>query len=199
MIFKKFLNILNSGSSSNPTSNNLSSRGSSNSKHDVYTDPVHIATSSRGPLVFPTPSFTKRNSHSDFRDINAPLSISKRNFSAGNALHTIDTPSLQSNKPLGSVTSDLNEAYSETSSHEFNKIDISDFDLHHDHNIRQVFRHMNHFSSILQQLNAMRVHEQMCDVTLVLDGDMIMCHKYVLGANSPYFLALFTNGLMETE
>lgn len=41
--------------------------------------------------------------------------------------------------------------------------------------------------------------EKMCDVTLVLDGDIITCHKYILGANSPYFLAMFTNGLYETK
>lgn len=28
--------------------------------------------------------------------------------------------------------------------------------LHHDHNTRHLFRHMNHFSGILQQLNGMR-------------------------------------------
>ena len=31
--------------------------------------------------------------------------------------------------------------------------------LHHDHNTRHLFRHMNHFSAILQQLNEMRKFE----------------------------------------
>lgn len=31
-----------------------------------------------------------------------------------------------------------------------------DLHLHHDHNTRHLFRHMNHFSGILQQLNEMR-------------------------------------------
>jgi hypothetical protein len=39
----------------------------------------------------------------------------------------------------------------------------------------------------------------MHDITLNVNGVEIPCHKYILAANSPYFLAMFTNGLLETK
>jgi hypothetical protein len=39
----------------------------------------------------------------------------------------------------------------------------------------------------------------MCDIILIVNNIEIKCHKYVLAANSSYFLAMFTNGLMETR
>ena len=39
---------------------------------------------------------------------------------------------------------------------EIDEISIEDLHLHHDHNTQQLFRHMNHFSIILQQLCQMR-------------------------------------------
>lgn len=39
----------------------------------------------------------------------------------------------------------------------------------------------------------------MCDITLNVNGTEIFCHKNVLAANSSYFYAMFTNGLLETK
>lgn len=37
----------------------------------------------------------------------------------------------------------------------------------------------------------------MFDITLVCDNTEINCHKAILMANSPYFLAMFSNGFKE--
>ena len=39
----------------------------------------------------------------------------------------------------------------------------------------------------------------MCDVILIIEDEEIYCHKAILVTNSPYFLAMFSSGLMETK
>jgi hypothetical protein len=39
----------------------------------------------------------------------------------------------------------------------------------------------------------------MCDVSLVVDGEEIHCHKSILACSSPYFLAMFSNDLLELK
>ncbi len=185
MIFGKLKKILSTGSLSPST--NLFTQIS-----DIYTDSINVVSNNEQD------SLLLENSY-DYPQNFASRITPKRNLSTGSSLNTIETFSKQKKTTFSSETSDSNEIHSEYLLHKFNKRDINVFGLHHDHNTRQIFRHLNHFSNVLEQLNTMRVQEQMCDVTLVLEGEMISCHKYVLSANSPYFLSLFTNGLMETE
>lgn len=39
----------------------------------------------------------------------------------------------------------------------------------------------------------------MCDVVLLVENTEISCHKLVLITHSPYFLAMFSGGLLESK
>ncbi|XP_074537029.1 kelch repeat and BTB domain-containing protein 12-like [Halichoeres trimaculatus] len=56
-----------------------------------------------------------------------------------------------------------------------------------------------HGSLLLQQLEKMRVAQELTDVVLLAEGVPFHCHKVVLSAFSPYFEAMFTCGLKETR
>lgn len=49
-----------------------------------------------------------------------------------------------------------------------------------------------HFRALGQSINAFRVNDELCDVTLLVDGHKIRAHKIILAAASPYFKAMFT-------
>lgn len=48
------------------------------------------------------------------------------------------------------------------------------------------------------KLYFLREH-QLCDVILVMENNEIHCHKVILVTNSPYFLAMFSNDLLEAK
>ena len=41
--------------------------------------------------------------------------------------------------------------------------------------------------------------EKLCDVTLVVDGDIFHVHRVVLASVSQYFMAMFTGGILESR
>lgn len=51
----------------------------------------------------------------------------------------------------------------------------------------------------LDMMNMMRRHQKLCDVEIRVENDTFHAHKIVLAAASPYFRAMFTSGLKESE
>ena len=49
-----------------------------------------------------------------------------------------------------------------------------------------------HFKSLGQSINCFRENDELCDVTLLVEGQKIRAHKIILAAASPYFKAMFT-------
>lgn len=62
-----------------------------------------------------------------------------------------------------------------------------------------IFSLANYPKEALKMLHIMRSHHMLTDVILELNGEEIHAHKVVLSAASPYFKAMFTSGLKETE
>lgn len=54
-----------------------------------------------------------------------------------------------------------------------------------------------HFRALGQSMNCFRENDELCDVTLLVEGQKIRAHKIILAAASPYFKAMFTGGLSE--
>lgn len=52
---------------------------------------------------------------------------------------------------------------------------------------------------ILDQMNKMRLRTDFCDVGLNVGGQVFRVHRLVLAASSPYFSALFSGGMKESE
>lgn len=52
---------------------------------------------------------------------------------------------------------------------------------------------------LLEQMNRMRLRSDFCDVGLKVGGQVFRVHKLVLAACSPYFSALFSGGMRESE
>lgn len=61
------------------------------------------------------------------------------------------------------------------------------------------FSDVSHPKELLMVLNNLRSNEHLCDVTLTVGSLKISCHKSVLSASSPYFQAMFTGSLMESN
>ncbi|XP_078582587.1 kelch repeat and BTB domain-containing protein 8-like [Branchiostoma floridae x Branchiostoma japonicum] len=57
----------------------------------------------------------------------------------------------------------------------------------------------NHGSSLAKGLMQLYKNEELCDVTLDVQGQMFSCHRNVLAASVPYFHVMFTSGLSETN
>ena len=55
------------------------------------------------------------------------------------------------------------------------------------------------FSQVWDVFNALRLQGKLCDVVLNVDDRKFEAHRAILAANSPYFRAMFTNGMQETE
>jgi hypothetical protein len=49
-----------------------------------------------------------------------------------------------------------------------------------------------HFRALGQSMNCFRENDELCDVTLLVEGQKIRAHKIILAAASPYFKAMFT-------
>lgn len=57
-----------------------------------------------------------------------------------------------------------------------------------------------HPKSVLEQINQLRRgNDFLCDVILNVGTSRIKAHKIILCASSPYFRAMFTNGLAESK
>ncbi len=54
------------------------------------------------------------------------------------------------------------------------------------------FSELSHSLNILQGLNRQRMEGVLCDVTIVVEEYEFPCHRNVLAACSPYFMAMFT-------
>ena len=55
------------------------------------------------------------------------------------------------------------------------------------------------FKQIWEAFNRLRIDKQLCDAVLVVENKRFPVHRAILAANSPYFRALFTNGMKESE
>lgn len=126
----------------------------------------HDRSSSHIPSLQPDPSSDTSNVRNQGRNrkfsapIIAPISRGERinrNFSSGDALSEVGKVKKLlglENEILSFASSPINHSLDHIN--EIHDLDSEDLHLHHDHNTRQLFRHMNHFSGILQQLNEMR-------------------------------------------
>ena len=61
------------------------------------------------------------------------------------------------------------------------------------------FVERTHPAQVLSGLNELRQSKQFCDLTIVCDGVEIECHKIVLASFSPYFQAMFSVDLKESQ
>ena len=61
------------------------------------------------------------------------------------------------------------------------------------------FRECGHSSVVLALLNELRLHNELCDITLKLNGREFPAHRAILSANSPYFRAMFTSSYSEAS
>ncbi|XP_074656230.1 kelch-like protein 12 [Tubulanus polymorphus] len=57
----------------------------------------------------------------------------------------------------------------------------------------------NHTHNAFHVMRELREREELCDITLCVDGVRFNAHKIVLAGCSPYLRAMFTNGMLETE
>ncbi|XP_059048391.1 kelch-like ECH-associated protein 1B isoform X2 [Achroia grisella] len=57
----------------------------------------------------------------------------------------------------------------------------------------------NYISDFMKMLFTMRSHQMLTDVILEVGNELFHVHKVVLAAGSPYFKAMFTSGLKESE
>ena len=61
----------------------------------------------------------------------------------------------------------------------------------------QYFLHKQHAEHVLSRLCELRKREELCDVSIVVDGRSITAHRAVLAASSLYFDAMFTGKMSE--
>lgn len=78
----------------------------------------------------------------------------------------------------------------------------STLDEHDDLNAKDddmTFCMSNYAKEALKMMFMMRSHNMLTDVILEVKQELFPAHKVVLSAASPYFKAMFTGGLKETE
>ncbi|KAI8515022.1 Kelch repeat and BTB [Branchiostoma belcheri] len=64
----------------------------------------------------------------------------------------------------------------------------------------KVHTNSHHWSIMQKELSEMHSHEELVDVTLLVDEDRFPCHRLLLAAASPYFKAMFCRkGFTETQ
>lgn len=56
-----------------------------------------------------------------------------------------------------------------------------------------------HPRHILDTVNVLRKHRELCDVVLIVGAKKIFAHRVILSACSPYFHAMFTGELAESR
>eukprot|EP00794_Sanderia_malayensis_P007782 gene7782-8627_t len=62
-----------------------------------------------------------------------------------------------------------------------------------------VFDDATHNKQLLAVFSSLREQEELCDVTIAIGSARIAAHRLILAGSSPYFRAMFTNGLLETH
>lgn len=70
-------------------------------------------------------------------------------------------------------------------------------DVEEDGGETQTFLHQHHAGCILSRLNDLREREELCDITIIVEGRAIKAHRAVLAASSQYFNAMFTAKMSE--
>ena len=55
------------------------------------------------------------------------------------------------------------------------------------------------YVQVLDEFNDLRLQKELCDVTLCVEDRKFPVHRAILAANSPYFRAMFTNGMKESQ
>ncbi|KAL1132354.1 hypothetical protein AAG570_010310 [Ranatra chinensis] len=63
----------------------------------------------------------------------------------------------------------------------------------------KVYFSRSHAHTMLHNLNLLRNNSRFCDVEIVAGGKVLKAHRSVLSASSPYFQAMFSNGLVEEQ
>ncbi|CAH1250759.1 KLHL18 [Branchiostoma lanceolatum] len=78
---------------------------------------------------------------------------------------------------------------------------VPNFDTPPDEGDDEKIYHENqsHGSSLAKGLMQLYKNEELCDVTLEVQGQRFSCHRNVLAASVPYFRVMFTSGLSETN
>ncbi|XP_023322367.1 actin-binding protein IPP [Eurytemora carolleeae] len=68
-------------------------------------------------------------------------------------------------------------------------------------NTSRMYRRSEYPGKLIEKLRELRQDEQLCDLELYssVDSEPILAHKNILAAATPYFHAMFTSGLMESE
>lgn len=61
----------------------------------------------------------------------------------------------------------------------------------------QTFLHQHHAGYVLSRLHDLREREELCDITIIVEGKAIKAHRAVLAASSQYFNAMFTAKMSE--
>ena len=56
-----------------------------------------------------------------------------------------------------------------------------------------------HHGHAFRVMNELRVREELCDISINVDGRHFHAHRVVLAGCSPYLRAMFTNGMLESE
>ena len=60
-------------------------------------------------------------------------------------------------------------------------------------------KNAHHPQELVEGLNRLRLGSQLCDVVIFVDGEQFPAHRVVLAANTPYFEAMFSGGLEESN
>lgn len=61
----------------------------------------------------------------------------------------------------------------------------------------QTFLHQHHAGNVLSRLHDLRERDELCDVTIIVEGRSVKAHRAVLAASSQYFNAMFTRKMSE--
>ena len=61
----------------------------------------------------------------------------------------------------------------------------------------QTFFDQKHAGYVLSRLHDLRDLEELCDITIIVEGKAIKAHRAVLAATSQYFNAMFTGKMSE--
>ncbi len=56
-----------------------------------------------------------------------------------------------------------------------------------------------HFAEVLSKLEVLRTRQDLCDITMVIEGREFHAHKLILVSCSPYFEAMFLSGMAESR